>query len=79
LLTARLSLLSHDEASFKRDLKTAQEWIRQYFDVKSESGTAALAALQKISSAHLLIDLPDLTGSLEAVRNYRISHEKGMR
>jgi uroporphyrin-3 C-methyltransferase len=79
LLTARLSLLSHDEASFKRDLKTAQEWIWQYFDVKSERGTAALATLQKISSAHLLIDLPDLTGSLEAVRNYRISHEKGMR
>jgi len=79
LLSARLALLSHDEISFKRDVKTAQEWIRLYFDTRSEQGAAAIATLQKVFAANINIDLPDLSGSLEAVRNYRISHERGAR
>jgi len=79
LLSARLALLSHDEASFKRDLNTAQEWISLYFDAKSKEGAQALATLQKLVSSNISIDLPDISASLEAVRNYRISHEKGAR
>lgn len=79
LLSARFALLSRDEMSFRRDLKMAQEWLRLYFDIKSEKGAAAWSALQKVSGASISIELPDLGGSLEAVRNYRLSHEKGGR
>jgi uroporphyrin-3 C-methyltransferase len=79
LLSARLSLLSHDEASFKRDLKSAQEWISLYFDTRSNDGSQALLSLQKLEASNINIDLPDITGSLEAVRNFRISLEKGAR
>lgn len=79
LLSARLALLSHDETSFKRDLKTAQEWTQLYFDTQSKEGAQALATLQKLAASSINIDLPDIGGSLETVRNYRISREKGAR
>ena len=79
LLSARLALLSRDEVSFKRDLKTAQEWTSVYFDIKTKEGSSALLAIQKLATSKINIDLPDISGSLEAVRNFRISHEKGLR
>lgn len=79
LLSARLALLAHDEAGFRRDIKTAQEWIRLYFDVKSAEGTQLLNTLQKLGVSSISIDLPDISGSLEAVRHYRAAHEKGAR
>lgn len=79
LLSARLALLSHDEASYKHDLKTAQEWMKLYFDMQSKEGALVLASLQKLAASDINIELPDIGGSLEAVRNYRISHEKAAR
>ncbi len=79
LLSARLALLSRDEASFRRDVGTAQEWIQAYYDSRSKDTAQALAVLQKLASANVSIELPDISDSLEAVRNYRIAHEKGAR
>jgi uroporphyrin-3 C-methyltransferase len=79
LLSARLALLSHEEAGYKRDLSTAEEWTKLYFDTESKEGARMLAALQKLSAANINIQLPDVSGSLEVVRNYRISHEKSAR
>jgi uroporphyrin-3 C-methyltransferase len=79
LLSARLALLSRDESSFKRDIKTSQEWVRLYFDVKSAEGAQMTSTLQKLHASSISIDLPDISGSLEAVRRYRASHEKGTR
>lgn len=79
LLSARLALLSRDEASFKRDIKTAQEWVKLYFDVKSADGAKLVSTLQKLNTSSISIDLPDISGSLEAVRHYRAAHEKGAR
>jgi uroporphyrin-3 C-methyltransferase len=79
LLSARLALLAHDDASFKYDIKTAQEWIKMYFDVKSSEGAQMLGILQKLNASSIKIDMPDVSGSLEAVRHYRASHEKAAR
>lgn len=79
LLSARMALLSHDEVSYKRDLKNAQDWIKLYFDTQSKDSAQAVATLQKLAASSINIDMPDIGGSLEAVRNYRISHEKGAR
>jgi len=76
LLSARLALLSHDESSFKRDIKTAQEWTQTYFDARTKQSTQMLETLKKLAISNINIELPDITDSLEAVRNYRISHEK---
>ena len=75
LLSARLALLSRDEDSFRQELKTAQHWTARYFDAKSNEGTRMLAGLKKIATSSINIELPDITPSLQAVRNYRLTHE----
>lgn len=79
LLSARLALLSRDETSFRHDIKTAQDWVKLYFDVKSAEGAQAIGTLQKLNTSNIKIELPDVSGSLEAVRHYRASREKGAR
>jgi uroporphyrin-3 C-methyltransferase len=79
LLSARMALLTRDEVSYRRDLKISQEWLKRYFDVKSEDTAQALGALQKLATANIVIVVPDISGSLEAVRNYRVSHERSAR
>jgi len=79
LLSARMALLTRDEVSFRRDLKTSQEWFQRYFDTKSPESAQALGALHKLSTSKIVIDMPDISGSLEAVRNYRVSRERGTR
>lgn len=79
LLSARMALLTRDEVSFRRDLKTSQAWLKRYFDAKSNESAQAQNALQKLAASNIVIDLPDLSGSLEAVRNYRVSHERSAR
>ena len=75
LLAARLALLSRDEDSFRQELKTAQHWTARYFDVKSNEGMRMLAGLKKIAASSISIELPDISPSLQAVRNYRLTHE----
>lgn len=79
LISARLALLSHDEASFQRELKSAQAWVNRYFDSKSKDATQAQASLQKLTAANITLNVPDISGSLEAVRSYRATHERGAR
>jgi uroporphyrin-3 C-methyltransferase len=79
LLSARLALLTRDEASYKYDLQAAQEWVAHYFDTKSAEGATAVTTLQKLRTSRIRIELPDIGDSLEAVRNYRASHEKPAR
>ncbi|MDO8989952.1 MAG: uroporphyrinogen-III C-methyltransferase [Sideroxyarcus sp.] len=79
LLSARMALLTRDEVSFRRDLKTSQEWLKRYFDAKSAPYAQAMGALQKLAASNIVIQLPNLGGSLEAVRNYRVSRERSAR
>lgn len=79
LLSARLALLARDEASFRHDLQAAQEWVARYYDTKSTQGDLAVTTLQKLRVSSINIALPDISASLEAVRNYRISREKAAR
>lgn len=79
LLSARLALLSRDEESFKLELKTAQDWTARYFDGKSSEGARMLSGLKKLSASSIDIELPDVGASLQAVRNYRLTHDKAAR
>ena len=75
LLSARLALLSRDEDGFRQELKTAQQWTARYFDAKSNEVIRMLSGLKKIAAAPVSIELPDVSPSLQAVRNYRLMHE----
>jgi uroporphyrin-3 C-methyltransferase len=79
LLSARIALLAHDEGSFKADTRSAAEWLQHYFDLKDKRVSAGLATLKQLSESDVSIDLPDISGSLEAVRNQKLVRERGLR
>lgn len=79
LLSARLALLTRDEQSYKMELKTAQGWTARYFDAKSAEGAHMLDGLKKLEASSIDIELPDVGASLQAVRNYRLTHDKAAR
>ena len=79
LLSARLSLLAHDEKSYKADLKATQNWLHQYYDDQDRAVKAALATLQQLSASQLRVDIPDITGSLNAVRSIKLAPERNTR
>jgi uroporphyrin-3 C-methyltransferase len=79
LLSARIALLAHDEASFKADTRSAADWLAHYFDLNDKRVDAGLTALRQLSESEIRIDLPDISGSLQAVRNYKLIRERGLR
>jgi uroporphyrin-3 C-methyltransferase len=78
-LSARLSLLSRDQEGFRQELKTAQLWTARYFDSKSNAGMRMSDGLKKLAATNINIELPDISFSLQAVRNYRLTREKSAR
>jgi uroporphyrin-III C-methyltransferase len=79
LLSARLSLLTRDQASFRDDLNAAQDWVNRYFDTGAKPVAAALGTLSQLSGNEIRIELPDVSATLEAVRGTRLVREKGAR
>jgi uroporphyrin-3 C-methyltransferase/uroporphyrinogen III methyltransferase/synthase len=71
LLNARLALLSRNEATFRDDLANAQQMLGRYFDTQARSTQAVQAALRQVQANNVSIDVPDLSESLNAVRNYK--------
>ena len=71
LLNARLALLSRNEGTFRDDIGAAQQMMVKYFDVRARSTIAAQALLRQVQANNVSIDVPDLSESLNAVRNYK--------
>lgn len=71
LLGARLALLAHDAVSFKTDLRAARDWFDKYYDIRDKSVVAAVAALNTLHDSEISIELPDISTTLDALRNYR--------
>jgi uncharacterized protein HemX len=76
LLNARFGLLQRDEANFREDTQMAQAWIARYFDTRAKPVQNAQATLKALSATSLNIELPNLTESLNAVRNYKLARDR---
>lgn len=79
LLSARLALLSRDQDSFRREMETAQQWTARYFDGRSKEVVRMLNGLRKLAQSSISIELPDISPSLQAVRNYRLTRESELK
>lgn len=79
LLSARLALLAHDDKTFKNDVKIAQSWLQNYYDTSDRSVKTVLQTLQQISNSQVQVDVPDISGSLHAVRNLKLVPERSSR
>jgi uroporphyrin-3 C-methyltransferase len=79
LLSARHALLARDAASFKADLDASVDWISRYYDNESKPVASILEALHQLRNSEVGIELPRISASLDAVRNYRIARDRGNR
>ena len=76
LLNARLALLARDQATYRNEIKVAQEWLARYFLNDDKAVQSALATLKPMASAPLSLALPDLNDSQSALRALRNGKEK---
>ena len=71
LLNARMALLSRNETAFRNDLIAAQDALAKYFDTRAKGTQTAQALLRQVQGSNLAIEMPTLSDSLTAVRNYK--------
>jgi uroporphyrin-3 C-methyltransferase len=71
LLNARLALLSRNEFAFRNDLAAAQDTIAKYFDTRAKQVQTTQAMLKQVQGSNLSIQMPTLSESINAVRNYK--------
>ncbi len=76
LLSARIALINHDDASFKADTVAAGAWVGQYFDTRTKPVQALQATLKQLAATPLAGEMPDLSRSLEALRVLRLSQDR---
>lgn len=79
LLAARLSLVAHDEASFRADIKAASDWLARYYDTGDRSVAAAQSTIRQLAQSTVSIELPDISASLDAARNFKLVRERSIR
>jgi uroporphyrin-3 C-methyltransferase len=68
LLSARLALLTRDTRAYSSDLQAAQAWVKRYFDPRATRTTELLAQLAQLAAAPIVVELPSIAGSVNAVR-----------
>jgi uncharacterized protein HemX len=79
LLSARLDLLSRDQANFRADLAAADRWLRKYFDTHAKPVQSLQTLLGELKATNMATELPGLAGSLDAVRVLQLAREKRLR
>lgn len=66
--SARLAALKLDSANYSAALRQAEGWLQRYFDAEQSSTAAALEAIRGLQPIALKPALPDISGSLNALR-----------
>ncbi|MDQ6618123.1 MAG: uroporphyrinogen-III C-methyltransferase, partial [Pseudomonadota bacterium] len=76
LLSARLALLNHDDATFKNDVTAADVSLRQYFDTRSRPVQSMQTTLKQLGATAMPADVPDLARTLDTARVLRLASER---
>ncbi|HEY9099206.1 MAG TPA: uroporphyrinogen-III C-methyltransferase [Thiobacillus sp.] len=74
LLSARLALISQDQAAFKADLHAAQEMLTRYFNTRDAGVVSAIKEIKRLASLDIVIKLPGIDASLAALDAYKENH-----
>lgn len=76
LLSARIALLVRDSKGYQGDLLAALAALERHFDMRDSTVAAAAATLRKLKTAQVQVDVPDVTETLQALRNLRLPRAK---
>jgi uroporphyrin-3 C-methyltransferase len=71
LESARIALLRHDSQSYQQTLRSAREWITLYFDNTAPAVAGTLKELDRLQQIDITPSLPDISGSLNALRAWQ--------
>ncbi|MDH3552068.1 MAG: uroporphyrinogen-III C-methyltransferase [Gammaproteobacteria bacterium] len=75
LQTARLALLRGEQAVFQQSLDDAAAWLEQYFDTQSAQVESALQTIAEIRDGMFVVKAPDISESLQLLRQYKTINE----
>lgn len=73
LSSARLALLQRDTANYRVAIEIVQQALERYFDPRDAAVKSLTAMLQDVRGVDLAPALPDISGSLDAVRAARVA------
>jgi uroporphyrin-III C-methyltransferase len=68
LYSAQQAILQGSVPTYTQNLRSAQRLLKDYFDVDSQVVTAMQAELNRLQTAKILTDMPDITASLSTLR-----------
>jgi uncharacterized protein HemX len=71
LLSARLALLSQDQAAFHADLHAVSQMLSRYFNTRDAGVAAALKEVRRLASLQIAQTLPGIDASLAALEAYK--------
>jgi uroporphyrin-3 C-methyltransferase len=75
LFSAQLAVLQRDATTYQQNIKTAIQWLNDYFDTNAQVVTKARDELQKMARVSVRPDVPDLSSSLEALQKVMARQE----
>ncbi|SEQ93135.1 uroporphyrin-3 C-methyltransferase [Amphritea atlantica] len=67
---AQLSLLQRKPKSYLNSLTKAQQWVGTYFEQNHSNTQALLKALKDLEQVEVAPQMPDISGSLKALKSY---------
>lgn len=70
LQTARMALLKHNPTVYRTSLKSARDWLEQFFDTDNAAVAAAIEQINRMQSVRIDWQAPDITESLTALRAF---------
>lgn len=79
LLGARVALLARDEKSFRDDLQAARALLERFFDMGTPAAAQAVASINNLHGTQINVEVPDISATVEAMRNLRLPRERGAR
>jgi uroporphyrin-3 C-methyltransferase len=79
LLSARIALLQRDGRTYRNDLAEALHWVERFYDTRNSRLSGVMATLKQLAQVDVGIEVPDIDASLDAVRGYKLTREKGPR
>jgi uroporphyrin-3 C-methyltransferase len=72
---AQLALLREEQAVYQASLAKAKKWLGDYFDL-NEGARQLVEQLSQLEKQNVVQQLPDISGGLEALRDYIDSRHK---
>ena len=78
LFNARLDVLHRDTKNLRAAIESLSEVLARYYDTDAETVSSLLAKLKQFRALELKPRLPDISGSMRAIRDYIVAQKQGL-